>query len=344
MEELIYFFLFKKSKILYFIFKIFFLIILIFNLFINIIHNNIDKNTKNKKIPKISIFLPIYNKAIYLNRSIKSIQIQTLKDLEIIPVNDCSTDNSLEILKEMNKNDSRIKIVNNNKNYGLLYSRAMGIINSAGEYIINLDPDDEFNEPGNLEYLYNIAKKSNLDIISYASLFKYNNDLSIKCSNYHHIFRQPKLFESAFNSKNRLNDFLIWNKLIKRDILLKAYQFLKKRIYGKKWNYHEDNIWSILINKYAKSMRCSNKLVYLYYSNIDSAMLNRGNILELKNIIYRHEMYEEIFTKTKEKKYLIAEYLELLNILINFKKKYKIHQNLFSNFWSINNNITKDKI
>ena len=54
----------------------------------------------------------------------------------------------------MAKNDSRIKIVNNNKNRGLLYSRAMGIINSKGEYIMNLDPDDELEGPDNLEYLF----------------------------------------------------------------------------------------------------------------------------------------------------------------------------------------------
>lgn len=81
-----------------------------------------------KNIPKISIYMPIYNKSKYLKRSIKSIQSQTLKNIEIIAVNDCSTDNSLTILKKMVKKDSRIKIVNNKKNYGLLYTRAMGIL------------------------------------------------------------------------------------------------------------------------------------------------------------------------------------------------------------------------
>ena len=63
------------------------------------IESNIYKEkTINHFPPKISIFLPIYNKAKYLKRSIKSIQIQTLKNIEIIPVNDCSEDNSLEVL------------------------------------------------------------------------------------------------------------------------------------------------------------------------------------------------------------------------------------------------------
>ncbi len=120
--------------------------------------------------PKITIFLPIYNKAKYLNRSISSIQKQTLKDIEIIPINDCSEDNTLEILKKMAKNDTRIKIVNNNKNRGLLYSRAMGIINSNGKYLMNLDPDDSLESPNNLEILYHKASQTKANIISFGLL------------------------------------------------------------------------------------------------------------------------------------------------------------------------------
>ena len=91
--------------------------------------------TYNNSIPKVSIFIPIYNKQKYLKRSINSIQKQTLKDIEIIAVNDCSTDNSLDILREIAKKDSRIKIINQKKNYGLLYSQGNGILNSKGEYL-----------------------------------------------------------------------------------------------------------------------------------------------------------------------------------------------------------------
>ena len=70
------------------------------------INKNIYKERNNH--PKISIFLPIYNKAHYLKRSIGSIQKQTIKNIEIIPVNDGSTDNSLEILNNLAKKDERI--------------------------------------------------------------------------------------------------------------------------------------------------------------------------------------------------------------------------------------------
>ena len=282
------------------------------------------KKNENHYIPNISVFVPIYNKNKYLKRSFESIQKQTLNDIEIIAINDFSNDSSLQVLEELAKNDSRIKIINNDRNYGLLYSRAIGILNCRGEYILNLDPDDEFEGPDNLEYLYKIAKKSNLDIVSFGALFKYNNQYTIKCSNFHKIYRQPKLFASAFNSTNNLNDFLIWNKLIKKELYLYAYELFKSKIYGEKWNYHEDNIWSILVNRYGKSMRCVNKLIYIYNDLSDSLMKNRHDLMELNCLIYRHEAYLDIFKSRSDEKYLIPEYLEIINFLEESENYYKL--------------------
>ena len=186
-----------------------FIVILLINLYIFI-------SLLLKKSPKISIFLPIYNKAKYIKRSIGSIQMQTLKNIEIISVNDCSEDNTLDILKKMAKNDSRIKIINNKKNEGLLYSRAMGILNSKGEYIMNLDPDDKLEGPDNLEFLYDKASQAKIDIISFGLLMekrpkKYKNtsyQLLIKCRNYDKVIYQPNII----NYGNKLGDYLITNK------------------------------------------------------------------------------------------------------------------------------------
>ena len=118
------------------VFKIAFLILLLFYF---ILEKKIFDNQFVYDIispPKISVFLPIYNKSKYLKRSINSIQKQTLKEIEIIAVNDGSTDNSLDILKEMGKKDSRIKIINSNKNHGSLFCRGLGILNSEGKYLM----------------------------------------------------------------------------------------------------------------------------------------------------------------------------------------------------------------
>jgi glycosyltransferase involved in cell wall biosynthesis len=157
--------------------------------------------------------LPIYNKAEYLYRSIKSIQFQTLKNLEIISVNDCSEDDTLEVLLKLAKNDKRIKIINNKKNMGLLYSRAIGILNSKGEYLMNLDPDDELEDKKNLEYLYNIANKYKLDLITFGFIKKIGTKKGkeqVFCSNFQKIIYRPNIFISG----SRHKDYFIWNKLV----------------------------------------------------------------------------------------------------------------------------------
>jgi glycosyltransferase involved in cell wall biosynthesis len=293
--------------------KIIFIILIIF--LINFFEKRKYDIENNYIKPKISIFLPIYNKVKYLKRSITSIQKQSLKEIEIIPVNDCSTDNSLEILKDFAKKDSRIKIINNKKNYGLCFSRVMGILNSKGEYLMNLDPDDEYRGKNTLKDLYNLANKLKVDFISFFILSLPDRKKSFQFSNFNQIIQQPKLLESAFLN-DHLIDFYITNKLIKRELLENVVKIFGNKIYEQKWNYHEDNIWSILLHKYANSSVFINKIVYIYYSkNSDSEMFNRGNNLEIKNFLFRNEMYQEIFKTKNEEKYIISGYSELLHYL-----------------------------
>lgn len=309
-----------------FIIVILFYLILEKKLLIGKINLNINK-------PKISIFLAIYNKEKYLKRSIGSIQKQTLKDLEIIAVNDGSTDNSLDILNEMRKKDPRIIIINNKKNRGSLYSRAIGILNSNGEYLLSLDPDDEYQGSNNLRYLYNKAKNLNVDVVNFIILYLPNRVKSEKIYNFNQIVKQPELFDKAFKN-NILRDFYVTNKLVKKEVFEKVYNFYKPYIYGEKWNYFEDNIWSILIYKYAKSSVFVNKNIYYYYLNNESAMMNRGNILELKNLIFRNEMYKKIFNNQNLSQYLLEGYTELLDIFennINITKENYHIQKMFIN-------------
>ena len=287
-----------------------------------------------KKIPKISIFITIYNNEKYLENCFHSLLNQTLKDIEIIAVNDHSSDNSLKKLTHLTEGDYRIKIINNHKNQGLLYSRAMGILNSNGEYLMNIDSDDEIKGNDTLEYLYNKTQKSTIDIITFNVLDLKKNHV-IKCKNENEIQSQPVLFNSIFDKNNEieLEEYLICNKLVKRDIFLKAYKDFKEKIYNGKWNYFEDDIWSILVNRYSRSKLCINSI---YNYNNASLMNKRYNIIEFQNLLYRHEMYKKIFLKKKDEKYLIAEYYFLLNRL-----KYQINDLLLINDNNLKENINK---
>ena len=274
---------------------------------------------------------------IFIKTSIRSIQYQTLKDIEIVAINDFSNDKTLEILKELSLEDKRIKIINNSKNYGLLYSRTMGVLNSKGEYLMNLDPDDFLNGKYALETIYNEAKSKNVDILSFGVFYQVINKKVFKCSNFHEVIFQPKIFESAFDSDNILYDFFIVNKLIRRELFIKVYKLFMSQVYKKFWNYHDDNIWSILINKYANSKICTRKVIYFYKNNKDSLMNNFLTKTNAINLLYRHQMFTQIFKKQKEKKYLIAETKFLISIFKTMNKsKNLMNQNdLKSNYIKI---------
>ena len=111
---------------------------------------------------KISVVMPIYNAYDYLRPAMDSVIDQTLRDIEIICIDDGSTDHSFEIIKEYQKLDERIRIVTEN-NAGAGAARNKGLIRARGEYVIFLDADD-FYEPTLLERLYEVAERDRLDI------------------------------------------------------------------------------------------------------------------------------------------------------------------------------------
>ena len=114
-------------------------------------------------MPKISIIIPVYNAEEYLKRCLNSIVNQTLKDIEIICVNDCSIDNSLEILNSYAQRDNRIKVIDCKTNGGESKARNIGLDNSTGEFLAFVDNDDEL-DLDFYEKLYKKAIEENADI------------------------------------------------------------------------------------------------------------------------------------------------------------------------------------
>ena len=132
-------------------------------------------------MPKISVIIPVYNASQYLERCLDSTVNQTLKNIEIICVNDCSTDSSLEILERYEKSDERVKIINHKINGGESKARNTGIENAKGEYISFLDNDDAYDRDF-LEKLYNKAIETDSDIVK--GMLKYYRNGQIRaCEN-----------------------------------------------------------------------------------------------------------------------------------------------------------------
>jgi len=148
---------------------------------------------------KISVILPVYNVEKYILRCLKSLEVQTFQDFEIIIVDDCGSDNSIAIAKEYTKNDNRVKIIYNHKNMGTYHARREGVENATGEYVVFLDPDDELDKYS-LELIYEQFFKSKAKILFYGvkwvPKYKWYNS---KTYIYPKIKQSSSLFVSFFS-------------------------------------------------------------------------------------------------------------------------------------------------
>ena len=175
-------------------------------------------------MPKVSIIIPFNNVENYIEECLQSVVNQTLKDIEIIVINDASEDNSLKIVKKTAKNDNRIKIIQLDERHGQGYARNRGIEIAQGEYIGFVDSDD-FIMPEMFEELYNNAKQNDTDITM--CLAREFDDVTKKYTETDYYSLIPlKTFEnntfSAEDTKNKLLDInvALWNKIYKKEYLI----------------------------------------------------------------------------------------------------------------------------
>ena len=138
-----------------------------------------EENIKNilkakPKSVKVSVIVPVYNAEKYLNKCLDSLINQTLKDIEIIVIDDFSTDNSLKILEDYAKNDNRIKLIKQRENCGQGTARNLALNIAGGEYIMFLDADDWY-ENNACEISYNQITKNNNDVCLFNFYNYYDN-------------------------------------------------------------------------------------------------------------------------------------------------------------------------
>jgi len=115
--------------------------------------------------PDISVILPTFNRGNVVNHAIDSILNQTLNNLELIIINDASTDNTKQVLDEYQKKDPRIKIINNAQNYGCAQSRNIGLQHIQSNTIAFMDDDDQYSDTETLKCLYNQMQCDDADIV-----------------------------------------------------------------------------------------------------------------------------------------------------------------------------------
>jgi glycosyltransferase involved in cell wall biosynthesis len=201
--------------------------------------------------------------------------------VEIILVNDFSKDNTSKIIKEIQKNDKRIKIVNNHENKGTLYSRSLGVLFSKGKYIFNLDNDDMYFSHDLFDSLYKIGKKENLDIISFLAINIWNytsnviymkNLFSIQSSNEFYL-KQPDLgmWMIKYKEKFVVHNNMIWDKCINSSIYKEAVNLMGVKRYSQIVSWAEDTSINYIIFKLANSFKYTNKYGLVHFKGRNTA-------------------------------------------------------------------------
>jgi glycosyltransferase involved in cell wall biosynthesis len=158
----------------------------------NTILNNINKNIilcqkgilingilKSISNPLITVIISIYNSEKTIKATIRSVQNQNFRDIEILLIDDCSKDKSLSIIKKLQLEDLRIRIIKNKINRGPLFSKSIAALNSRGKYTILIDSDDLFVNENLFDICYKEAKNNNIDIIEFSGFESKNKLLRI---------------------------------------------------------------------------------------------------------------------------------------------------------------------
>lgn len=182
------------------------------------------KKTSAKKAPKLSVIIPFYNVEDYIDDCLKSVLTQTLKDIEIILINDASTDGTRSIAQKYANKDKRIKIIDVKTRNGQGYARNRGIEIAKGEYIGFVDSDD-FVEKNMFEVLYNKAVETDSDI-TMCQVREYNDmNGEYVSSDYYALACLGSFEDSVFSAEDTKDNLLdinvaLWNKIYKREYLL----------------------------------------------------------------------------------------------------------------------------
>ena len=251
-------------------------------------------------MPQVSVIVPIYNQEKYLEQCMKSIRRQTLKDIEIICVDDGSTDRSLSMIRKMAAGDSRILILTE-ENAGAGVARNKGLAHAKGEYITFLDSDDIF-EPDMLEKLYDKAEKENLDVVvGRADSF---DDASGKVKGMPWSLHDEWLpdfqpFSALDVEKNFFEIFVWWpwDKLYKRSFIEKT---------GIRF----------------QPLRTTNDLFF-----VCAAVLSASRISYIQDVLVHHRVgMETSLSVTREKSW--DHFIQALNAL----KEFLLEKNLYDHF------------
>lgn len=242
---------------------------------------------------KISVIVPIYNVSKHLNRCLESIINQTFKDLEIVLVNDGSTDNSLDIIKEYEQKDKRIKVIDKS-NGGLSDARNEGLKIANAPYIAFVDSDD-YIELDMYEVMYQKIIKEKADIVECDFYWEYPNKL---------IVDKTRLNKNTIESIR----VVAWNKLYKKELITKNHVLFPLGL------RYEDIAFCYQLLPYVKKIVSVSKPFYHYIQRSNSISNNQNekvrDIYKVLDIVINYYKNNNLFEKNHEQlEYVYMRYI-----------------------------------
>ena len=287
--------------------------------------NSYLSNNENKG-PLISVIIPVYNCEKKIKAAIRSVQNQNYQNFEIILVNDFSKDNSSKVIEEMQKEDNRIKLLNNKKNMGILYSRSIAALESKGKYIFALDNDDLFFDSDILD-IYKEAEINDIDIVSFSAIdgnHYHCKTKEMREDPFHKkednlIVVQPQLSYFPITKHNntnvtRLYDPHIWGKCVKGDIYRRAVNVLGEQRYSVFNCWNEDITILMVICKLSKNYKHIKKFGIFHYCSRKTATFTQTRFTYMNTSILFIELIFDLLKN--EFKKLAA--IEAVNIRRSF--------------------------
>ena len=292
--------------------------------------------------PKISVVVPVYNVENYLEECLNSIINQIYKNLEIILVNDGSTDNSYNICNEYAKKDTRIVVINK-KNGGLSSARNAGIKKATGDYVVFIDSDDFWCDDKVAQKIVERIVTSNCEVVLFGFKYYYESRKQLKSYfNYDNLTEEFNCNDLKSIVKNNLYISSACVKVIKRDILIKYNMFFKEGVTS------EDIEWSakLLLNVSNISIILEDLYIYRQRENSISRGIKEKNIIDLiNNIESCIEEINKIKDLTQKEiycNYVSYQYITLLNLLnyvkfktTSYKKQSKNYCYLLNYHWNV---------
>ena len=255
-----------------------------------------------KKEPLVSIIMAVYNDEFFLKSVVGSIIDQTYKNIEIIIVDDCSTDKSSSLLLNLKKIDKRIKLIKNKNNIGLTKSLNRGILKAKGKYVARQDADD-----------FSYKKRIELQVN-----FLENNKNYIMCGT-------QRVIINKINSKKyrdflpvNVNDIrsqaLFKNPFFHSSIMINKKILIKEGLYNENFKYIQDlELWSRLIFKY----KCTNLNKILCKKYIDQNRISFNKKITFKR---KYCLFFAKINVYKNGNYKLSELFKMILILLGFIK------------------------